>query len=205
LLTSFSCRSSRQQQLLALLQLGGKIVNEAVRRRRSVRLTRGRIVGWAAIATLIILPAVVMRFTSEVDWTITDFAFASVMLGGVGLAFEIAVRANGSWAYRGGAAIALVAALLLLSANAAVGVIGGESEPINLWFDLIPLLALFGAIGARFRSEGMAVTMLATAAAQIVIAIIAQLDGHFTWVFTSMWAGAWLLSGWLFHTAARDG
>lgn len=75
---------------------------------------------------------------------------------------------------------------------------------MNLWFDLISLLALFGATGARFRSGEMATAMFATAIAQVLVAIILQLDGHFSWVFTSMWLGAWLLSAWLFRKSAQD-
>jgi hypothetical protein len=114
------------------------------------------VLGWGTIVGLILLPAIAMQFTRDVQWTAADFAFAILMLGGVGAAFEMAVRATPSGAYRGGAAIALGAGLLLLWANGAVGIVGDEGQRINLWFDLIPLLALFGAIGARFRSRGMA-------------------------------------------------
>jgi len=178
-------------------------MDKAMNRRWGAFLNPARIAGWGTITALIILPAVAMQFTTEVNWTMADFAFAIVMLGGVGLAFEMAVRASGSWAYRGGAAIALGAGLTLLWANAAVGLVGNESDDINLWFDLVPLLTLVGAAGARFRPEGMAVAMLTTAIAQVGVAIIVQLHGHFTWVFTAVWAGAWLLSAWLFRKAAR--
>ncbi|WP_347302781.1 hypothetical protein V5740_12370 [Croceibacterium sp. TMG7-5b_MA50] len=167
-------------------------------------LNPARVAGWGTIAALIALPAVAMRFTSEVDWTASDFVFATVMLGGVGLTFELAVRASGSRAYRGGAAVALGAGLLLLWANAAVGIVGDEERPINLWFTLVPLLGLFASIGARFRPGGMAAAMLATAVAQVAVGIIVQLHGHFTWVFTPLWTGAWLLSAWLFRKSAAE-
>lgn len=163
-----------------------------------------RLAGWGVIAGLMVLPAIAMQFTSEVDWTVGDFVLAFVMLGGVGLALEMAVRASGSWCYRGGSAVALGAGLLMLWANAAVGIIGDEEQPINLWFNLIPLLALFGAIGARFQAQGMATAMSATAMAQVVVGIIVQLDGHFTWVFTLVWTGCWLVSALLFRKAAKE-
>lgn len=180
-------------------------MNKATDQRRKAQLAPARIVGWGTIVLLIILPAVAMQFTSEVNWTLADFAIAIVMLGGVGLAFEMAVRANGSWAYRGGAATALAAGLLLLWANAAVGIVGNESDDINLWFDLAPFLAFAGAVGARFRPGGMAVAMLVAGAAQIAVATILQLHGHFTWVFSIIWAGAWLLSAWLFRKSSLHG
>ena len=46
----------------------------------------GRAVG------LILLPLVAMQFTSEVVWTASDFVFAMVMFGGVGLGLELAAR-----------------------------------------------------------------------------------------------------------------
>jgi hypothetical protein len=85
-----------------------------------------------------------------------------------------------------------------------VGIIGDEGRPINLWFNLIPLLALFGAIGARFQARNMAIAMTATAVAQILVGVIVQLYGHFTWVFTLLWAGAWLFSAALFRKSARQ-
>lgn len=180
-------------------------MNKATDQLRKARLAPARILGWGTIVLLITLPAVAMQFTSEVNWTLGDFAFAIVMLGGVGLAFEMAVRANGSWAYRGGAAVALAAGLLLLWINAAVGIVGDEKDNINLWFDLVPLLALAGAAGARFRPGNMAAAMLVPAVAQIAVATVLQVQGHFTWVFSTISAGAWLLSAWLFRKSALHG
>ncbi|MEE4205618.1 MAG: hypothetical protein V2I39_04985 [Erythrobacter sp.] len=172
--------------------------------RRSNFLNPWRLLGWGAIAGLISLPAVAMQFTREVDWTISDFVIAGILLGGVGLAFEMAVRASGSVAYRAGVAVALALSLLLLWVNAAVGIVGSEDAPINLWFNLIPPLALMGAIGARFRPLGLAAAMTATAGAQLLVGAIMQAEGHFTWVFTGLWTGGWLLAAALFREAAGE-
>ena len=163
-----------------------------------------RMIGWGIVAALIALPAIAMRFTGEVNWITGDFVFAIVMLGGVGLAFEMAVRASGSFAYRAGVAMALGAGLLLLWGNAAVGIIGNEDRLINLWFNLIPLVALAGAIGARFRAQGMVAAMTATAAAQLGVGIVTLYHGHSVWVFTMIWTGGWLFSSWLFLKASRE-
>ncbi len=192
----------RLRPLMAFRQSGDKSMNTTDNKQTRALLNPWRVLGWGVIAGLISLPAIAMQFTSEVNWGSEDFIFATVMLGGVGLAFELAVRASGSWAYRGGAALALGAGLMLLWANAAVGIVGNEDRLINLWFNLIPLLALFAAVGARFRAGGMAVAMAATATAQILVGIIVQLQGHFTWVFTLVFAGVWLASAWLFRKAA---
>jgi hypothetical protein len=183
---------------------GDKAMNKIDKKPGHKLFNPWRILGWGVIATLIALPAVAMHFTSEVAWQTEDFVFAFVMLGGVGLAFELAVRASGSRAYRGGTAVALGAGLLTLWANAAVGIVGNEDRLINLWFDLVPLLALFAAIGSRFRAPGMAVAMTAAAAAQLAVGLIVQLAGHFAWVFTVVLTGAWLFSAWLFRKAASE-
>lgn len=43
---------------------------------------------WAVIFGLLALPAVAMRFTSEVNWTAFDFMVMGVLLIGAGLAYE---------------------------------------------------------------------------------------------------------------------
>jgi hypothetical protein len=181
---------------------GGKSMNRLAGRKHPFR-NPWRILGWSIIAGLVALPAVAMRFTAEVNWTGSDFVFAAVLLGGVGLAFEMAVRASGAWAYRAGAAVALALSLLLLWANAAVGIVGSEDAPINLWFNLIPPLALAGTLAARLRARGMAAAMMVTAAAQLLVGAIMQSYGHFTWVFTGLWACGWLVSAWLFRRAGE--
>lgn len=162
-----------------------------------------RLVGWGAIVGLVLLPAVAMACTTEVSWTAKDFVAASVMLGGVGIVFEIAVRASGSLAYRLGAAVALGLGLILLWANAAVGIVGSEDRPINLWFNIIPFVAFVAAIVARFRPRGMAVAMTIAAVAQMLAGVVVYLSGHLAWVVTGVGVTGWLLSAWLFHRAAR--
>lgn len=167
-------------------------------------LSRWRILMWGAIAAIILIPAIAMQFTSEVHWTVADFVFAAVLLGGAGLAVEFATRASRSWAYRGGVVVALGAGVLLLWANGAVGIVGHEGLSINLWFNLVPLLSLFAAIGARFRARGMVVAMTATAVAQLTVGAVVQYYGYFTWVFTGVWTSGWLLSAYLFRRAGSE-
>ncbi|MEK7344035.1 MAG: hypothetical protein AABZ73_09450 [Pseudomonadota bacterium] len=77
---------------------------------------------WAALALLLALPAVAMAFTSEVRWGLGDFAAAGLLLGGVGLGVELATRVMASAPARALACSAVVAAALLIWAEAAVGI-----------------------------------------------------------------------------------
>ena len=69
-------------------------------------------------------------------WTVSDFVFAGVLFGTVGLVIELAVRRSADWAYRGGVAFAAFAGLLIVWANGAVGMIGNEDNGYNLLFGL---------------------------------------------------------------------
>ena len=64
-----------------------------------------RVIGWGTAATLLILPAVAMQFTSEVNWTLGDFLIAAMMFAVVGLGIELAVRSGRNPSYRSAAAV----------------------------------------------------------------------------------------------------
>lgn len=172
-----------------------------------------RVLLWGAVVALLALPAVAMQFTSEVNWTASDFVFASVMFGGTGLLLELTVRSSPNWSYRGGVAVALAAAFLLIWVNGAVGIIGDEDNPVNGIYLAEILIALVGALLARFRAQGMALAMAAAGLAQAAIgfyALIAGLGaneppGAFgVLMINGFFAALWLLSAGLFRNAARD-
>jgi hypothetical protein len=162
--------------------------------------------GWRSggtAAALILLPLLAMQFTQEVNWGLEDFAFATLMVVGVGVTYELAVRMSGNRAYRAGAAVALAAAFVLVWSNAAVGIIGSEDNSINWLFDAVPVVGIVGALVARFQAMGMARAMTATALAQVLVAVIALAAGFgFTGPATVFFTGMWLISAWLFRRVA---
>ena len=177
-----------------------------------------RILGWGTAGFLLLLPLVAMQFTTEVNWTASDFAFAAVVLGAVGGTFELAVRKSGSVAYRLGVAAALAATFLLVWINAAVGIIGSEDNPANLLFFGVIAAAIAGSIMARFRPAGMARAMTFAGAVQALIglATVALRIGANeppgalgVLVLIESLAFLWLVSAWFFsraalsHTAAK--
>ena len=163
-----------------------------------------RIAAWSIAALVLLLPLVAMQFTREVNWTVGDFIFAGLLIGTVGVTFELAVRVSRNYAYRGGVGLALAAAFLIVWATGAVGMIGDEGDPYNLYFFGVIGLALAGAIFARFRPAGMAYAMAAAAMAQLVIGILGMSIDLRGGIFSAGYAGLWLLSAALFWKAARD-
>jgi hypothetical protein len=163
-----------------------------------------RIAGWSVPVQLLLLPLVAMRFTSEVNWTISDFVFAGLLFGSVGLAFEFIVRKSGSLAFRLGAGLAVVSAFLTIWVNGAVGMIGSEDNPYNFVFGGVLLIALSGAILARLEPAGMARAMVVTAIAQAGAGAFGLSTDVRGAVLSMGFAGLWLLAAALFWSAARE-
>jgi len=165
---------------------------------------------WGGAALLLSVPFFAMKFSSEVNWTASDFVVMGVMLGVVCGAIELAVRFSGNWAYRGGVAAAILGGFLITWANLAVGIVGSE-DPANMLFFGALLVGVVGAVVARFRSAGMAKAMLATVAAVAVAFVIAALGptdepdvSHVREALaTALITSPLLLSAWLFRRAAR--
>ena len=167
-----------------------------------------RIAGWGLALALLLTPLVAMQFTDEVRWGPADFSVAALLLGGLGLAIEFAIRRSANLAYRAGAALAALTAFALIWVNLAVGFIGDENNPANLMFAGVLLVALIGSLAARFRPSGMATAMGATALAQLLVAVLAFVFALATGLETGLiiaFAAPWALSAGLFRRAARGG
>ena len=77
-----------------------------------------------AVAILLLVPFVAMRFTDEVKWTPLDFIIAGVLLLGTGLVCEFVMRKVKKIQYRIAICAVILAALLVVWAELAVGIIG---------------------------------------------------------------------------------
>lgn len=76
------------------------------------------------IAAILLTPLVAMQFTREVNWDGFDFAVAAVLLIGTAAVFEVVARKVRSVTYRAAIGVAILAALLVVWAELAVGVFG---------------------------------------------------------------------------------
>lgn len=146
----------------------------------------------------------------RVGWSMFDFAFAGVMLVGTGLLFQLAARKAPDIEYRAAVILALAAAFFLIWVTGAVGIIGSEDNDANLMYFGVVAVAIIGAISARFRPQGLALAMLATALVQVSVFFVALIggsgeDGPISVVgLTGFFAALWLASAWLFRRAARQ-
>ena len=172
-----------------------------------------RLLGWGAAVALLVAPLIAMRFTSEVNWTASDFIFAGILFALIGGAFELAVWASRNRAYRAGAALALLGTLLTIWANLAVGIVGSEDNPATQLFFVALLIGIVLACIGRFRAQAMSLGTVATAASLAIAFVIAVMQPtdepfvpHIREAFgTGVFAVLFLASSALFRKAAREG
>lgn len=105
-------------------------------------------------------------------WTASDFLLAALLVGVVGGLFLLTLRLTSSGSYRAGIGSALAAALLIVWASGAVGLIGAGDHPVNLLFPAVLVFALTGVVAVRCRPAGMARVMGAVAAAHLLSSAI---------------------------------
>lgn len=163
-----------------------------------------RILMWGTAAFLLLLPAIAMRFTTEVQWDETDFIAMGLMLSLACGACELAARASGNGAYRLAAAVAVGTAFLTVWVNLAVGMIGSEDNGYNLLFAGVLGLALLGGVLVRFDALGMSRVMVVAALAQALAGAGGMSVDPRGGVFSMLFALPWLLSAALYRKAARQ-
>ncbi len=167
----------------------------------------------ALAATLILLiPAVAMQFTAEVDWSLGDFLVMGALIFSVGLAFEFVMRKGGNTFYRVAFGIAALMTFGLIWVNLAVGFVGSGPNLPNVLLGLVPFVGVIGAIITRLRPQGMARTMYAMAIAVMLAPLIGvvvnrpKLDEGVAAVLgmTAFISLVFVVSGLLFRNAAQD-
>jgi ABC-type cobalt transport system substrate-binding protein len=76
------------------------------------------------VVIILLIPFIAMQFTHEVNWTASDFIVAAVLLLGTGLTGELVLRKVKKTTHRIALCAVLLAALLLIWAELAVGIFG---------------------------------------------------------------------------------
>jgi len=165
-----------------------------------------RIARWTGILALLLTPLVMMRISDGWHWTFGSFVFAGIVMGGVGLLYELAERASESRAYRAGAAIALITAFLTVWTT----IVRDDGNGIG--FLLLVVGAAVGAFAAWFRAAGMARAMFGVAVMQALLSVAIATapvtarvpDAPFRFLaFGAVFTALWLMSATFFGVAAR--
>lgn len=76
----------------------------------------------SVIVFILLLPLAAMQFTDEVNWTLSDFIIAAILLFGTGLLCELVLRKIHEVKYRVAVCGVLLAGLLIIWAELAVGI-----------------------------------------------------------------------------------
>jgi hypothetical protein len=128
-----------------------------------------------AIITVLILlvPLIAMQFTTDVDWSLTDFILMGALIFGTGVSFVFVMKYAINFVYRIAMAMAFGTTFLLVWANLAVGLIGSGANLGNLMYLAVYAIVIVGSIWARFASSNMERVMYLTAISLVVVAAIA--------------------------------
>ena len=122
------------------------------------------------------------------------------------------MRMKTAKAYRLAIFTAFATAFLLMWVIGAVGLIGVEGDPFDMIYGGVLAVGIIGAMIARFRPQGMARAMVATALAQALVVVIALIAGKHHVAVSSVpeivfsngfFVALWLGSARLFRSAAR--
>lgn len=83
-----------------------------------------RTIMWGGLALLLTIPALAMQFTSEVNWSASDFFIMGLVLGTLGLGIEAVMRLLRNWPARLAAGTAVLMVFIAIWVELAVGVFG---------------------------------------------------------------------------------
>lgn len=130
-----------------------------------------------ALGTVLLLavPLVAMQFTSEVNWSVSDFIVMGSLIFGTGVLAMLVLRSAEHLAYRAGMMIMIGATFLMIWVNLAVGLIGSGPNAGNLMYAGVIAVIILGIYLSKFKAAGMERAMFATALALVVLAAIALL------------------------------
>lgn len=131
--------------------------------------------GPAFITVLILLiPLLRNLYVQGWNWDLRGFVFVGsigTLLFSAGLTYQMVTRNLGTTAYRAGVGVALVAVFLLFWGNWVQA--ADEVNPAAAMYFAVPIVGIIGAAIARFRPEGMARALFATALVQALVLVIA--------------------------------
>jgi len=119
---------------------------------------------------LLMVPLVASQVVEGWNWPAGTFVFVYVLFFGTGMAYALIARKMGSWAYKGGVGVALVAGFALGWSNMVH--VADSENPANLVYFGVLVVGVVGAWLARLEARGLARTLFAMAATLALIAVM---------------------------------
>lgn len=170
-----------------------------------------------ALGILVILsiPFVAMQVTEEVNWSASDFILMALILSGIAAVYELAAHKSQLSSYRIAVGIGLLGLFLLFWVNAAVGIIGNESQDANLVYAGVFAVILIGSIASKLHAAGMFNTMILGAISTMAAPSIAYIfwpptmiswsPGVFkVFLMSGFFAFLFILSAFLFKMSSKS-
>lgn len=160
---------------------------------------------------VLLIPLLGNRYVEGWNWNLGSFVFAWVILAGATLVYRLlATSLAANLTYRLAAGLAVLAGFLIFWCTAAVQIIG-EENPANLFYLGVIFIGLGAAARARLRPAGLANAAFATAAATLLVPVIAVIfwPSDFSpgvgkvFLLNGLFAGMFVASALLFRHAAR--
>lgn len=126
---------------------------------------------------LLLIPFTAMQLSNEVDWSLSDFILAGILIMGTGSSYLLIRNRISHSLYRFAAGIALAASLFMVWSNLAVGLIGSENNPANLMYFGVLAIGILGTAISRLNAKGMSNTLYVMTASLLLIIVIALITG----------------------------
>jgi hypothetical protein len=134
-------------------------------------------------------------------WQLSDFVVWAVLISAACALADWGSRGR-SRRYQLAVLMTVATGFIMLWANLAVGLVGGEDNPLNLAFFAILAIGMAGALIYRGQARGLARTLGCMAAAQIIYGfwLYAAKDVSVIGA-TTVFSAVWLTAAVLFHRA----
>ena len=167
---------------------------------------------------LLLVPITASFFADGWNWDTKGYVAAWVVFALAGFGYTFVASFGNSIAYKAGAGLGVLGVFLLIWVIPAVGIVGSEDNSANGMYLGVFVVGLLGMIISRLKPAGMAITMFAVAAVQMLVPTIALLFwntnvtigeepfwgnvGAFrVFIFNAVFAALWLGSALLFRRA----
>lgn len=159
----------------------------------------------------LLIPFIAMQFTTDVNWSVSDFLIAGCVLFITGTAIVFTLRLKSNIIYRLAFLTTIVSAFLMIWVNLAVGLIGSGANLGNLMYIGVLVILIVGIYLSRYKSEKLEVALFSTALSLVVLGIVALLMNMQEYPGSSVmeiilvnlfFAGLFAIAGLLFRSVA---